>query len=87
MDGGITYARSLVHDALTATRPTVPTRTVIGAGESESVPVAADSVVHKRGGRRHLFPSRARRSPSLPIRSPLSLALPHPLFPVPTGSL
>lgn len=47
-------------------------RTVIGAGESESVPVAADSVVHKRGGRRHLFPSRARRSPSLLIRSPLS---------------
>lgn len=67
----ITYARSLVHDALAATRPTVP-RTVIGAGESESVPAAADSVVHKRGGRRHLFPSRARRSPSLPIRSPLS---------------
>lgn len=67
----ITYARSLVHDALTATRPTMP-RTVIGAGESESVPVAVDSVVHKRGGRRHLFPSRARRSPSLPIRSPLS---------------
>lgn len=67
----ITYARSLVHDALTATRPTMP-RTVIGAGESESVLVAADSVVHKRGGRRHLFPSRPRRSPSLPIRSPLS---------------
>lgn len=67
----ITYARSLMHDALTATRPTKP-RTVIGAGESESVPVAADSVVHKRGGRRHLFLSHMRRSPSLPIRSPLS---------------
>lgn len=60
-----------MHDALTATRPTKP-RTVIGAGESESVPVAADSVVHKRGGRRHLFLSHMRRSPSLPIRSPLS---------------
>jgi len=70
MHGAITYVRSLMHDALTATRPTIP-RTVIGAGESESVPVATDSVVHKRGGR-CLFPSRTRHSPSLPIRSSLS---------------
>lgn len=75
----IMYARSPMHDALTATRPTMP-RTVIGAGESESVPVAADSVVHKRGGRRHL-------SPSLPGRSPLSLGPSRPLFPVYTSSL
>lgn len=71
--------------------PTTP-RTVIGAGESESVPVAADSVVHKHGGRRRrLFPSRvaAPFSPSLPIRAHLSLSLAHPrpLFPIPTGSL
>lgn len=57
--------------------PTTP-RTVIGAGESESVPVAADSVVHKHGGRRrHLAPSRvaAPFPPSLPIRALLSLSL------------
>lgn len=57
--------------------PTTP-RTVIGAGESESVPVAADSVVHKHGGRRrHLAPSRVAKPfpPSLPIRALLSLSL------------
>lgn len=73
--------------------PTTP-RTVIGAGESESVPVAADSVVHKHGGRRrHLAPSRVAKPfpPSLPIRALLSLSRAHPrprpLSPVPTGSL
>lgn len=69
----ITYARSLVHDALTATRP----RTVIGAGESESVPVAADSVVHKRGGRRlPLFRSGIFSSLSLSLALPLALSFP-----------
>lgn len=47
--------------------PTTP-RTVIGAGESESVPVAADSLVHKHGGRRrHLFPSRVAAPCFLPL--------------------
>lgn len=67
-----------IADAQRSDEPTTP-RTVIDAGESESVPVVADSVVHKRGGRCHLFPSRRVVLPL--FRSGLlSLALPHPLF-------
>lgn len=58
-------------------------RTVIGAGESESVLVAANSVVHKRDGHCYLFPSHTR-SPSLPIRSPLSRS-PSPSLSYPYG--
>lgn len=55
--------------------PTTP-RTVIDAGESESVPVAADSVVHKRGGRSVIsFPLDASFSLSSDPVSSLSLSL------------
>lgn len=50
-------------------------RTVIGTGESESVPVVADSVVHKCDERYHLFPSRALFSLSSDPVSSLSLSL------------
>lgn len=75
-----------IADAQRSDEPPTTPRTVIDAGESESVPVAVDSVVHKRGGRCHLFPSRRVVLPL--FRSGLlSLALSRPLFLAPTDSL